>query len=157
MKEEIERKFLVNGEFKPFVEQEINIQQGYISTFPNTVRVRITDTKSYLTIKGESTDEGLSRPEWEKEIEVEEAESLMLLCADSKIEKTRYIISESGGLVFEVDVFRGQNKGLIIAEIELPSIDSSFVKPDWLGKEVTGDAKYYNAMLISNPYSTWEK
>ena len=156
MQNEIERKFLVKGSFKDFALRELSIQQGYLAVEPNTVRVRITDKKSYLTIKGKSTNDGLSRPEWEKEISPPEAESLMQLAETNKIEKTRYIVPEKSGLIFEVDVFSGKNQGLIIAEIELPTEDTTFEKPDWLGKEVTGDKKYYNSWLISNPFSSWK-
>jgi CYTH domain-containing protein len=153
---EIERKFLVNSDvfLKQFKTQN-RIVQGYLSSVPErTVRVRIKGQKGYLTIKGKSNESGLSRMEWEKEIEVKEAESLLQICESGVIDKIRYDI-EIGKHTFEVDVFDGENKGLTIAEIELQSENESFEKPKWLGKEVTGDEKYYNAYLSKNPFLKW--
>ncbi|CAM3723802.1 CYTH domain-containing protein [Flavobacterium gelidilacus] len=153
---EIERKFLVNSDvfLKQFKTQN-RIVQGYLSSVPErTVRVRIKGQKGYLTIKGKSNESGLSRMEWEKEIEVKEAESLLQICESGVIDKIRYDI-EIGKHTFEVDVFDGENKGLTIAEIELQSENESFEKPKWLGKEVTGEEKYYNAYLSKNPFLKW--
>ncbi|HDO28163.1 MAG TPA: CYTH domain-containing protein [Bacteroidetes bacterium] len=156
MAEEIERKFLVKGDFKPFVTTETRIIQGYLSSAPErTVRVRIKGDRGFLTIKGAGNETGTTRFEWEMEIPVEEAKSLLQICERSMIDKTRYIVPEKSGLKFEVDEFYGDNKGLTVAEIELPSEDHPFEKPEWLGDEVTGDLKYYNAMLVKNPYKYW--
>lgn len=156
MAEEIEKKFLVKGDFKPFVTTETRIIQGYLSSAPErTVRVRIKGDRGFLTIKGAGNETGTTRFEWEMEIPVEEAKSLLQICERSMIDKTRYIVPEKSGLKFEVDEFYGDNKGLTVAEIELPSEDHPFEKPEWLGDEVTGDLKYYNAMLVKNPYKYW--
>lgn len=154
---EIERKFLVNDTtFKEEAYAQHEIAQGYIcSGVRNTVRVRLRDDKAFLTIKGKSTHDGLSRPEWEKEITVKEAKELMHLCEPSIIQKTRYLI-KAGKHIIEVDEFGGDNKGLIVAEIELMHIDEDFDKPEWLGKEVTGDSKYYNALLSKKPFKAWQ-
>lgn len=156
MGKEIERKFLVTGDYKSLATEEIRIIQGYLSSVPErAVRVRITDKKGFITIKGIGNASGASRYEWEKEIPVSEAEELLKICEPGVIDKTRYIIPAQGGLVFEVDEFHGDNLGLTIAEIELPTEDHEFVKPDWLGKEVTGKVRYYNAMLMKHPYKDW--
>ncbi len=156
MAQEIERKFLVKGDFKPFVTKSTRITQGYLSSVPErTVRVRIKGDKGFLTIKGIGNASGASRFEWEKEISVDEAKSLLEICEPGVIDKTRYIVPEESGLVFEVDEFYGDNEGLTVAEIELPSEDHPFTKPDWLGEEVTGDVKYFNSMLMKNPYKNW--
>lgn len=146
---ETERKFLVNNDdFKRDAYKSYQIKQGYISTTPaSTVRVRTRDDKAFLTIKGITNASGTSRFEWEKEISLEDAEVLFSLCV-AFIDKTRYLV-KNGDFVFEVDVFHGRHEGLIIAEIELPSEDASFDKPSWLGEEVTGIAKYYNASLAA--------
>lgn len=153
---EIERKFLVkNDSFKREAFAKNHIAQGYLSSVPErTVRVRIKGEKGFLTIKGTSNDSGLSRFEWEKEITVSEAKSLLLLCEKGVIDKTRFEIKK-GNHVFEVDEFYNDNEGLIVAEIELDSENDSFEKPDWLGKEVTGDIRYYNAYLSKNPFKNW--
>lgn len=153
---EIERKFLVNSDaFLKLFKAQNRIIQGYLSSVPErTVRVRIKGQKGYLTIKGKSNEGGLSRMEWEKEIEVKEAEQLLKICESGVIDKIRYDI-EIDKHTFEVDVFEGENKGLTIAEIELQSENESFEKPDWLGKEVTGDQRYYNAFLSKNPFLKW--
>ncbi len=157
MSKEIERKFLVKGDFKPFVTNQTRIIQGYLSSVPErTVRVRIRADKGFLTIKGIGNKSGASRFEWEMEIPVEEAESLLKICEPGIIEKTRYIVPEKSGLKYEVDEFYGDNEGLIMAEIELPSEGHPFEKPGWLGKEVTGDARYFNTMLMKNPYKNWK-
>lgn len=156
MAQEIERKFLVKGDFKPFATKATRITQGYLSSVPErTVRVRVKGDKGYITIKGIGNASGASRFEWEKEIPVEEVKSLLDLCEPGIIDKTRYIVPEKSGLVYEVDEFYGDNEGLTVAEIELPTEDTPFTKPDWLGEEVTGDAKYFNSMLMKNPYKNW--
>ena len=160
MAQEIERKFLVSGEFKSLATSHSRIVQGYISSARGrTVRVRIRDDKGYLTIKGASNASGTSRYEWErelplKELPLAEAEELMKLCEPGIIDKTRYLV-RSGKHVFEVDEFYGENEGLVVAEIELESEEESFVKPDFIGKEVTGDVRYYNSQLMKKPYKTW--
>ena len=155
MLQEIERKFLVSGDFKPFVSKNIRITQGYLSSVPErTVRVRIKGDKGYITIKGAGDENGVSRFEWEKEIPISEAQELLKLCEPGVIDKTRYLVP-FGNHIFEVDEFYGENEGLTVAEIELASEDEYFEKPSWLGQEVTGDLKYYNAMLAKNPYTKW--
>jgi adenylate cyclase len=153
---EIERKFLVTSDiFKKEAFAQNRIKQGYLSSIPErTVRVRIKGDKAYLTIKGMSNESGLSRFEWEKEIPVEEAEKLLLLCEPGIIDKTRFEI-KSGKHVVEVDEFYGENEGLIMAEIELNTETESFEKPIWLDKEVTNDKRYYNAYLSNNPFKNW--
>lgn len=154
---EIERKFLVNGDFKPFAYKHERICQGYIVTNSEgrSVRIRIRGDRGYITIKGAGNETGMSRFEWEKEISILEAEKLLQLCDPSIIDKTRYLIKVDNNLVFEVDEFAGDNKGLIVAEIELESEDQLFEKPLWLGQEVTGDNRYYNASLSQKPYTEW--
>lgn len=152
---EIERKFLVKGDFKQFAFKHEEIVQGYLSSVPErTVRVRIKGEKAFITIKGASSESGLSRYEWEKEIPVADARELIKLCEPGVIDKTRYCIKQ-GVHVFEVDEFSGENEGLIMAEIELTGETDTFDKPEWLGKEVTGDNRYYNASLSRNPYTKW--
>ena len=153
---EIERKFLVTStQFLTEAFQQNRIVQGYLSTIPErTVRVRIKGEKGFLTIKGKGNESGMSRLEWEKEISFAEAEALLQLCEKGVIDKVRYEIKK-GNHVFEVDVFSGENGGLILAEIELNSETESFEKPDWLGDEVTNDERYYNAYLSQNPFKTW--
>lgn len=156
MAKEIERKFLVKGEFKHLAFASIRIVQGYLSAVAErTVRIRITGEKGYITVKGKSDSSGISRYEWEKEIPVNEAEELLKICEPGAIEKIRYLI-KVGVHTFEVDEFFGDNEGLTIAEIELCSETENFEKPDWLGKEVTGDKRYYNAMLAKHPYNQWK-
>ena len=154
--QEIERKFLVtSGDFKNEASREARIVQGFLNTNPNrTVRVRIYGEQGYITVKGKSSESGMSRFEWEHEISVIEAEELMKLCEPGVIEKIRFEV-KSGNHVFEVDEFLDENKGLIVAEVELNSETESFLKPLWLGKEVTGDKKYYNSNLSKHPYSKW--
>jgi len=156
MSKEIERKFLVKGTYKQFASSQIRITQGYLSSVPErAVRVRISDKKGFLTIKGIGNDSGTSRYEWEREIAFQEAKELMLLCEDGVIDKTRFLVPETTGLTFEVDEFYGVNQGLVMAEIELPSENYAFEKPSWLGMEVTGDTKYYNVSLLSHPFEKW--
>ena len=131
------------------------IAQGYICRQGgNSTRVRVRGDKGYLTIKGPSIDGGLSRFEWEKEIPASEAWELMKLCPTPIIDKTRYLV-EFEGHVFEVDEFYGDNEGLVVAEVELSAIDEEFKKPPFLGKEVTGEGKYYNSSLSRFPYKCW--
>ena len=155
MAKEIERKFLVKGDFKNHAIKETRIVQGYLSSIPErTVRVRVKGDKGFITIKGIGNTSGASRYEWEKEIPVNEVEELLKICEPGVIDKTRYLV-KVGSHTFEVDEFYGENKGLILAELELASEAESFTKPEWLGKEVTGDTKYYNSMLMKNPYTKW--
>jgi len=155
MAQEIERKFLVKGEFKPFAQQQARIIQGYLSSVPErTVRVRIQGNKGFITVKGIGNASGASRYEWEKEIPVSEVEELLKICEPGVIDKTRYLV-KAGDHTFEVDEFYGDNQGLTVAEIELSSEQEAFEKPGWLGEEVTGDLKYYNVMLIRTPYKKW--
>ncbi|MDD4374728.1 MAG: CYTH domain-containing protein [Bacteroidales bacterium] len=155
MAKEIERKFLVDGDFKPFSKKSTRIVQGYLSSVPErTVRVRIKGEKGFITIKGIGSASGASRYEWEKEIPVAEVKELLQICEPGVIDKTRYLV-DAGKHTFEVDEFYGENQGLIVAEVELSAEDESFEKPEWLGEEVTGDARYYNSMLMKNPYSKW--
>jgi len=153
---EIERKFLVKSNaFKNDAFKQTKITQGFLSTDKKrTVRIRLKGDIGYLTIKGESSNNGLSRFEWEKKITKTEAEQLLLLCKKGVIEKTRYDIKVENH-TFEVDEFYGENQGLIIAEVELDHENETFVKPVWLGVEVTGDIKYYNSQLSENPYRYW--
>ena len=155
MPQEIERKFLVDGEYKSKAYASSRIVQGYIcSARGRTVRIRIRDDKGYLTIKGPADASGISRYEWEKEIPLDEARDLMKICEPGAIDKTRYLV-RSGRHVFEVDEFYGDNAGLVIAEVELSSPDEPFEKPDFIGQEVTGDARYYNAQLMRHPFCRW--
>ena len=156
MAQEIERKFLVKDDsYKALAYHASRIAQGSICSMRGrTVRVRIRDEKGYLTIKGPADAAGLGRYEWEKEIPLEEARELMKLCEPGMIDKTRYLV-HSGKHVFEVDEFYGENEGLVIAEVELESEEETYIKPDFIGQEVTGDVKYYNSFLMRNPYTRW--
>ena len=155
---EIERKFLVTSDsYKTMAFAHHEIAQGYLNSTPErTVRVRIKGNKGYLTIKGKGNESGMSRFEWEKEIDLSEAKSLLELCEIGVISKTRYEI-KIGNHIFEVDEFYGENEGLIIAEIELQSEIDSFEKPTWLGAEVTNDERYYNSFLSKNPFKNWRE
>ena len=156
MVKEIERKFLIKGDFKSAATGFQSITQGYLSSVPErTVRVRVKGDKGYITVKGIGNTTGASRFEWEKEITVKDAQALLELCEPGVIDKIRYLVPEAEGLTFEVDEFFGDNEGLILAEIELPEENTHFIKPEWLGVEVTGDPRYYNVMLMKNPYKTW--
>lgn len=157
---EIEHKFLVAGDFKQDAVSHSRIVQGYIcSQRGRTVRVRMRSgdngDRAYLTIKGPSTDDGLSRYEFEKEISIDEALSLLRLCEPGTIDKVRWLVPMPDGHTFEVDEFHGENEGLVMAEVELGAVDEPFLRPDWLGEEVTGDRRYYNSQLRQNPYSKW--
>ena len=156
MAQEIERKFLVCGDdYKREAYAVSHIQQGYISSSGGrTVRVRIRDDRGYLTIKGPSGKAGLSRYEFETEIALSDAQDLMRICEPGIIDKNRYLVRHAGH-VFEVDEFFGENEGLLIAEVELQSEDEPFDRPAFLGREVTGDRKYYNSHLRKNPYILW--
>ena len=157
MRKEIERKFLVKGNFGSLIDSSVKIIQGYLSTDPErSVRVRTHGSKGFLTIKGQVDITGTTRTEWEKEIPLNDAKQLLNLCKPYLIEKTRHFIKEESGLVFEVDQYAGMNEGLVMAELELPSIEYAFIKPGWLGIEVTGQAHYYNASLTERPYSSWK-
>lgn len=156
MAQEIERKFLVKGDFKSKAKKSTRVIQGYLCSVPErAVRVRVKGDKGFLTIKGIGNEAGTSRYEWEREIPVNEANDLMKICEPGVIDKTRYVV-EHGNHSFEVDEFYGENEGLVVAEVELQSEAEAFEKPDWLGEEVTGDVKYYNVMLMKNPFSTWK-
>ena len=171
---ETEKKFLVLDDgFKAQAVKSYRIRQGYLAhDSGRTVRVRIRDDKGFLTIKGPSIVAG-SRPEWEKEISLQEAEDLFALCKPGRVDKTRWIVpagmpgqaGHDGEVVmpdpdrpsryFEVDEFHGENDGLVMAEIELGSPDEPFERPSWLGKEVTDDDRYYNGYLSTHPFKTW--
>ena len=146
---EIERKFLVLDE--SYKEQAVacnSIKQGYLSRVPErVVRVRTKGDKGFITIKGKSTNSGLSRFEWEHEIAVVEAEELLKLCEKGVIEKCRYIVPV-GNHVFEVDEFHGELQGRVLAEVELQNINEEFERPSWLGEEVTGNPAYYNSTML---------
>ena len=154
--QEIERKFLVKGkDFKRSASAVVPILQGYLSSVPErSVRVRLRGEKAFLTVKGRASRDGVSRFEWEKEIAPYEAEELIKLCEPGVVEKLRYLVP-AGKHTYEVDEFHGDNEGLVVAEIELSAADENFIKPDWLGTEVTGDIRYYNSSLIKNPYKNW--
>ena len=152
---EIERKFLTKGDFRKDAFKAVRIAQGYLCSAPeHTVRVRLKDDEAYITVKGMGSASGASRFEWEQKISPEDAKRLLELCEPGIIDKTRYLV-KAGEHVFEVDEFHGDNDGLIIAEVELRSEDEPFVRPEWLGEEVTGDAKYYNSALSKRPYKIW--
>ena len=153
---EIERKFLVKNE--TYKSESINkqlITQGYLSSDPKrTVRIRICEQNAYITIKGQTSESGTSRYEWEKEINIEDAKQLMLLCREGVVTKIRHLIPLKNH-TFEVDEFLKDNSGLVIAEIELSNENEDFERPSWLGKEVTGIKKYYNSQLSQNAYVNW--
>ena len=156
---EIERKFLVSEEGLAEAVAEADsserIIQGYLASSPAaTVRLRVYGDRGFITIKGKTGPSGMSRLEWEKEIPLDEARVLMTLCGPTLIDKTRHRVPFAGHL-FEVDEFHGDNAGLIVAEIELSSEDETFERPAWLGKEVTGDVRYYNSSLLRHPFAAW--
>lgn len=154
--QEIERKFLVTSEaFKNEAFKRTRIVQGFLNTHPiRTVRVRIHGEQGFLTVKGKPNETGVTRFEWERQISLAEAEELLHLCEPGIIEKTRFEV-QNGDHIYEVDEFLGENEGLIVAEIELTAEDELFSKPEWLGSEVTGEAKYYNSNLSKNPFQKW--
>jgi CYTH domain-containing protein len=157
MPQEIERKFLVTDtSYRELATSSSHIVQGYIcSDKGRTVRIRIRDDKGYLTIKGGSNAAGLSRYEWEQEIDVADAHDLLKLCEPGIIDKVRYLVP-SGNHVFEVDEFAGENQGLVIAEVELAAENEPYTKPAFIGQEVTGNRRYYNSHLRVYPYSIWK-
>ena len=156
MAQEIERKFLVVGEYKHLAHSSSRLIQGYITSGKRTVRVRISDERAWLTIKGPSKNGGLSRYEWEKEIGKSEALELMELSEGALIDKRRYLV-EYEGHTFEVDEFYGDNEELTLAELELTAEDEQFSRPEWLGAEVTGIKRYYNSHLRAYPYKDWSE
>ena len=153
---EIERKFLVvNDAYKRVSFKKERIVQGYLSSVPErTVRIRIIGESGFITVKGIGNATGTTRFEWEKEISLSEAERLLSICEPGKVEKLRYFVRAEGH-TFEVDVFTGENQGLVVAEIELQEENEGFEKPDWLGEEVTGQVQYYNSYLAKNPFKNW--
>ena len=154
MAQEIERKYLVVGEFKHLAHNSMHLIQGYIASGKRTVRVRIGDSGAWLTIKGPSRNGGLSRYEWEKEIDAKEAMELLQLAEGAVTDKVRYYVDYEGHTI-EVDEFHGDNEGLVMAEIELQSEDERVVLPAWLGREVTGEKRFYNSHLREHPYKDW--
>ncbi|WP_440879462.1 CYTH domain-containing protein [Tenacibaculum sp. C7A-26P2] len=153
---EIERKFLVSSkDFENQSFKKTHIKQGFLnSNKERVVRVRLKNNIGLLTIKGPSNIEGTTRFEWEKKINYSDAENLLDLCEEGIIEKIRYLVQVESH-IYEVDVFLGNNKGLIVAEIELNSENEPFIKPNWLAEEVTGDEKYYNSNLSKLPFNKW--
>ena len=152
---EIERKFLVSAQQWHLLGSSENIRQGYLSRGEAaTARARVAGKKGYLTVKGKTM--GISRPEFEYEIPLEDAEALLRLCRQPLIEKVRYFIPYAKHM-WEVDVFMGENAGLVTAEVELNSVDEELILPPWVTQEVTGDSRYSNASLVSKPYSQWEE
>lgn len=157
MSMEIERKFLVCAPYKHLAKSHTHIEQGYFETAPGrTVRVRIRDERAYLTIKGPSTDDGLSRYEFETEVSLDDGRQLMNLCRPGRIDKTRWLVP-NGRHTIEVDEFHGDNEGLVMAEIELSSPDEPYERPSFLGRELTGDHRFYNKFLMSRPYCLWRQ
>ncbi|MGB5377083.1 CYTH domain-containing protein [Muriicola sp.] len=155
---EIERKFLVTSKaYQTQAYSQAEIVQGFLSTHPErTVRVRLTGDTGFITVKGKTDPDGTTRFEWEREISAKEAKSLLEICKEGVIRKIRYRV-KNGRHVVEVDEFQDHNKDLVIAEIELKRADESFIRPAWLGEEVTGDPRYYNSQLSKNPYASWKK
>ncbi|KNY28252.1 CYTH domain-containing protein [Pseudobacteroides cellulosolvens] len=154
MGSEIERKFLTQSNNYRNISEGVPYMQGYIcSGKGKVVRVRVAGTKGYITIKG--PHKGIKRAEYEYEIPLDDAkEMLENLCSKPLIEKDRFKVNYEG-FVWEIDEFHGENEGLVVAEIELTDENQHFTTPEWIGKEVTGDSKYYNSSLIKNPYSKW--
>ncbi|SHI42421.1 CYTH domain-containing protein [Pseudozobellia thermophila] len=153
---EIERKFLVTSPaYQEQATSKERIVQGFLNTHPErTVRVRIKADSGFLTVKGKSNDAGTIRFEWEKEIPIFDAEQLLLICEPGVIDKVRYNVPV-GQHIFEVDEFYGDNEGLVVAEVELREEEENFKKPEWLGKEVTGEVRYYNSQLGKKPFKSW--
>ncbi|MCK0108163.1 CYTH domain-containing protein [Flavobacteriaceae bacterium S0825] len=154
---EIERKFLVTSDaFKEESHQKFRIIQGFLNRDPErTVRIRLKDNKGMLTVKGLSSNDGLSRFEWEKDISKKDAKALLEFCVEGVIDKLRFEVKVNNH-IFEVDEFYGDNEGLVIAEVELETEEETFTKPEWLGEEVTGNIRYYNSQLSKQPFNTWE-
>lgn len=155
--QEIERKFLVCGEFKHLAVDTARITQGYIAhTDGRSVRVRSWNEKGFITVKGPTGENGLSRFEWEKEISLEDARDLLALVNPHFIEKTRFLIPAGDGVhTWEVDEFYGDNEGLVVAEVELSSEEDAVALPSWVGEEVTADKRYRNSYILQHPYKTW--
>ena len=153
---EIERKFLLADETWRGIAEAIPYRQGYLSTHPGaTVRVRTVGDKGFLTVKGQSV--GISRLEFEYEIPFTEANAMLdKLCSHTLIEEKRTKIAHEG-FIWEIDEFFGENQGLLVAEIELEREEQVFIKPPWVGKEVSGDSRYFNSSLIKHPYKKWSK
>lgn len=153
---EIERKFLLrNDDFKQESFKKERIIQGFLSSVPErTVRVRLIAGVGFITVKGLGNEAGTTRFEWEREISKQEAEKLLEICEAGIIDKERYFV-KAGEHVFEIDEFELDNKGLVMAEVELKNEEDSFEKPSWLGEEVTGQIKYYNSSLVKNPFQNW--
>ena len=156
---ETERKFLVVGEFKSLSYNATRIQQGYIaSNNGRTVRVRIRGDKGYLTIKGPSGLKGITRYEFDTEIPLDDARELMEICEPGIIDKTRYLVkSPDGRHIWEIDEFYGDNEGLVLAEVELSHESEEFQKPDFIGREVMGDRRFYNSHMRSYPFKLWKE
>ena len=154
---EIERKYLVNSsDYRSLAYSKVHIVQGFLNSHPDrVVRIRITDDKAFLTVKGRSNLSGTTRFEWEKKIPVAEAKLLLELCEKDILEKIRYYVSIDT-LIIEVDEFLGSNQGLVVAEIEIENEDDKIEVPSWVGLEVTGDIKYYNSQLSKNPFNEWQ-
>ena len=159
MAQEIERKFLVKGDaYRALAFHHYHIAQGYIASGNGrTVRIRIRDEQGFITIKGPSRDGGLSRYEFETEIPVADARELLHLCEPGIIDKTRHLVRTSDGHTFEVDEFHGDNEGLVMAELELSAPEEPFQKPDFLGREVTGNRLFYNSHLRIYPFRIWSE
>ena len=155
---EIERKFLVLGDdYRRQARCAQRIVQGYLSTdVARTVRVRIKGEQGFITIKGQSSQDGVSRFEWEQPLSLSDAEALLALCLPGVIDKVRYEVAVDG-LVFEIDEFAGENQGLVVAEVELPSVDAAYPQPTWLGQEVSGKKRYYTSQLMQRPYAQWSQ
>lgn len=152
---EIERKFLVKGDYKSSSFKKYSIKQGYLALSSlNVVRVRVKGDKGYITVKSSVIKDSIKRNEWEYEIPVNDAEEMLLLCKEGIIDKTRYLV-KVGKHIYEVDEFYGENEGLLIAEVELEDENEIYDKPEWLGEEVTGNLKYYNSYLSLHPFKTW--
>lgn len=153
---EIERKFLVLSDaYKAAAFSKMSIAQGYLNSNPErTVRIRIKGESGFLTVKGIGNETGTTRFEWETEISLLDAKALLALCERGIIDKIRYNV-QVGNHIYEVDEFFGENRGLVLAEIELNHEDEIFEKPDWLGEEVTNDKRYYNAYLSNHPFLNW--
>lgn len=155
---EIERKFRVRAGWRPDGAGE-EIAQGYLSSVPErTVRVRLRGGRGYLTVKGKNGGaDAARRAEFEYEIPAADARALLALAEPGVIEKERCLVPMADGHTWEVDIFHGENEGLVVAEIELGAEDEPFARPDWLADEVTGDARYYNSSLARTPYRLWEE
>ena len=157
MAQEIEKKFLVKGDFKAEAFKQTRITQGYLSSVPErTVRIRVKGEKGFITVKGIGNASGAARFEWEKEIPFEDVRALLELAEPGVIDKTRYLVKNTDGVhTWEIDEFYGDNLGLVMAEVELGSEDEAYEKPDFIGREVTGDKRFYNSHLLVNPFSKW--